>query len=229
MANRLTLKRLNGEVADLDKNRNIQFQAVCDETDMFTFFFLLRNLDGNYEGGYYIGKIVVPVEYPVKAGDFIMLTPNGRFDIGKKICLTNSGYHPESWTPMWTIRSMLLGFISIFTTDDTTGLSHIRESDFERKQKAMGSISYNKVYYPDIFKKFHYFVNEDLTIKSNEEIELLVSKPIVVPKAVLKTQAFDLDMDKLDSYTFNDFIKYFTETTYNTFKYKIYKYFGNKY
>ena len=49
--------------------------------------------DEPYLGGYYIGKIELPVDYPAKAGDFYMLTPNGRFDINKKICLTNSSVY----------------------------------------------------------------------------------------------------------------------------------------
>lgn len=227
MTNRLTIKRLSGEIADLDKNRTTQFQAVCDESDMFVFYFLLRGLDGSYDGGYYIGKILLPTEYPVKAGDFIMLTPNGRFEIGKKICLTNSGYHPESWTPMWTIRNMLIGFISIFVTDETTGIAHIRESDSERKNKAKDSVEYNKKYYPDIFKKFHYFINDDFSLKSNSEIESLINKPIVVKNQEQK-QEF-LDLTNLDQYSFDDFIKYFRSLKFTEVNFDIYKYFHEKF
>ena len=28
--------------------------------------------------------------------------PNGRFEIFKKICLSISGHHPESWQPSWS-------------------------------------------------------------------------------------------------------------------------------
>lgn len=227
MADRLTIKRLNGEIADLDKNRNNQFQAVCDESDMFTFYFLLRDLDGPYEGGIYIGKILLPPEYPRKAGDIVMLTPNGRFQTGSKICLTNSGYHPESWTPMWTIRNILLGFISVFVTDDTTGIAHIRETPGERKIKAENSYLYNKTYYSDILQKFHYFVNIDLTLKTNDEINKIVNVPVKQKEPV--KEPVNIDKTKLDEYSYTDFIDYFKKQTLVTFDPDIYKYFIEKF
>lgn len=27
---------------------------------------------------------------------------NGRFEVGKKICLSISGHHPETWQPSWS-------------------------------------------------------------------------------------------------------------------------------
>lgn len=32
------------------------------------------------------------------------LQPNGRFEINKKICLSISGHHPESWQPSWSCK-----------------------------------------------------------------------------------------------------------------------------
>lgn len=30
------------------------------------------------------------------------LKPNGRFEVNKKICLSISGHHPETWQPSWS-------------------------------------------------------------------------------------------------------------------------------
>ena len=63
-----------------------------------------------------------------------MLTPSGRFDINKKICLTNSGYHKETWSPMWNLKNMVIAFVSIFSDDNTSGISHIRDTPQNRKK-----------------------------------------------------------------------------------------------
>jgi len=79
------------------------------------------------------------------------LTPNGRFDINCKICLTNSGYHPESHTPAWNIKTILLGMMSIMSDDSTSGIGHLRMDELTRKQMRDNSFSYNAKNYPNIF------------------------------------------------------------------------------
>jgi ubiquitin-conjugating enzyme E2 J1 len=40
---------------------------------------------------------LLPLDYPFKPPNIVFLTPNGRFEAGKKICLSISAYHPEEW------------------------------------------------------------------------------------------------------------------------------------
>lgn len=56
-----------------------------------------------YEKGVYHGRIILPKDYPLSPPHVQMLTPSGRFIPGHDICLSASSYHPESWTP---VRSM---------------------------------------------------------------------------------------------------------------------------
>ena len=175
---RLFLKRIQGDIKDLDKNRMEFAQAIQDENNIKLFYFVLKPKDEPYTGGMYMGKIELPDDYPKTPGTFYMLTPSGRFNINSKICLTNSSYHKESWTPIWSIRNMIIGFISIFMSDDTTGISHIKDTPQNRKRMANESINYNKTNYANIFNKFHFYVNPDGTIKSDEEIIQIIKPKI---------------------------------------------------
>ena len=167
---RIAQKRLIGEMNDLSKNRVHSYQVVQDLKNQHLFYFLLRgNDEDDYAGGYYLGKIELPPDYPKKPGFFYMLTPSGRFATDGKICLTNSGYHLETWTAMWSIRLMMLGFFSIFCSDDTTGISHIKENSSSRKQKAHNSINFNMANYPTIFKRFDQYFKEDGTMRTAEK------------------------------------------------------------
>ena len=172
---RLFLKRITGDIKDLDRNRMEFAQAIQDEQNIKLFYFMLRPKDEPYNGGYYIGKIELPDDYPKTPGTFYMLTPSGRFTINSKICLTNSSYHKENWTPIWSIRNMIIGVASIFVADDTTGISHIKDTSVNRKRMAQDSIAYNISHYADIFNKFNFFVNEDNSVKSDEEVNLIVN------------------------------------------------------
>jgi hypothetical protein len=42
----------------------------------------------------------------------MMLTPNGRFQTGTKICLSISSHHPEHWQPSWSVRTALTALIA---------------------------------------------------------------------------------------------------------------------
>jgi len=171
----ITRKRLIGELKNLEKNREPYYQVVQDQEDILKFYFMIKgDQTTDYNGGYYIGRIILPPNYPANPGNFYMLTPSGRFAVDSKICLTNSGYHRENWTPMWNIQNMVIGFISIFTSDETSGISHIRESPRERRKKAFESVQYNLQYHRDIFRKFDQFVNSNDLIRSNEEVLELI-------------------------------------------------------
>lgn len=203
----ITEKRLRNELKDLKKNKLDFAQAIQDETNKFIFYFLLvgdkedpksKETTGHYTGGYYIGKIILPPTYPDKPGDFMMLTPNGRFSVNSKICLTNSGYHSESWSPIWSIRNMILGFASIFYVDLDKGISHIKMTKSERLKMASESIDWNKTNQRDIFNKFDQFINEDYTVKKIVQIDnSIVDEPV---KEVIKVKKNDqLDQKQLEA------------------------------
>ena len=107
----ITKKRLAGELRLLQKEPLELIDTYPDDNNALVWYFLLRGPDfTEYKGGFYIGKILHDPEYPTKAPNFMMLTPTGRFEIEQKICLTNSGYHAESWSPIWNMKTILLGF-----------------------------------------------------------------------------------------------------------------------
>ncbi|KAL7525353.1 hypothetical protein ACHAXR_000967, partial [Thalassiosira sp. AJA248-18] len=60
-----------------------------------------------YEGGGYHGRVLLPKDYPGSPPRVQMLTPSGRFLCGADICLSASSYHPETWTPRWTVLSLV--------------------------------------------------------------------------------------------------------------------------
>ena len=87
-----------------------------------------------------------------------MNTPSGRFDPGKKICMTMSDYHPETWNPMWSVSSILKG-IQSFMADTEITAGSIRSSENEKKALAKESIGW-LVKNPQFRKVFSELVEE---------------------------------------------------------------------
>lgn len=86
--------------------------AQCINNNLYEWHFTIRGPEeSDYEEGIYHGKIELPVDYPIKPPNIYFLTPNGRFEVKTKICLSITKFHPENWNPSWTIRTMIEGII----------------------------------------------------------------------------------------------------------------------
>jgi ubiquitin-protein ligase len=165
MTTRIGIKRLQGDIKILNKDPIEDIDAFTEESNLLVWYFLIRGPDfSEYNNGYYIGKIIHSPEYPLKAPSFMMLTPNGRFEINNNICLTNSGYHQGEWSAMWNIKTILIGFMSIMLDDSTDGISHIKMTHVERCNLAYKSHEFNTKTYPDIYKKFKRFIDSNMNI-----------------------------------------------------------------
>ena len=156
----LTIKRINGDLRKFREANSTHFDVYPNPDNILEIFFLIIGREGTpFEGGHYIGKILHSPEYPRKAPDYFILTPNDRFEINKKICLSNSGYHPEDWAPAaWNLLTLLEGMSSVWHSNDKSdkvGISHINTASVESiKAKAKNSIYFNFEKYPEIYSNF---------------------------------------------------------------------------
>jgi hypothetical protein len=71
------------------------------------------------------------------------LQPNGRFEVGKKICLTISAHHPESWQPSWSVRTALVALIGFFPTEGQGAIGALDYPDKERIKLARASLAWS--------------------------------------------------------------------------------------
>ncbi|VDK86179.1 unnamed protein product [Litomosoides sigmodontis] len=133
------VKRLMKEAAEL-RNPTDMYYAQPLEDNLFEWHFTVRGpADTDFEGGIYHGRILLPVDYPMKPPSVILLTPNGRFQLNQKICLSISGHHPESWQPSWSIRTALLALIGFMPTHAAGALGSLEYPAEERRKLAKKS------------------------------------------------------------------------------------------
>jgi ubiquitin-protein ligase len=117
-------------------------RCYVNSNNMKEIYFEWTGID-NFEGGKYYGIVELCNEYPFKPPKVKMFTPSGKFEVNKYICLSNTHFHTESWSPMWNIYIFLVGFISIFTDDKEKGIAHIKTEDSLKKGLANSSIAWN--------------------------------------------------------------------------------------
>eukprot|EP01105_Mastigella_eilhardi_P006542 TRINITY_DN1807_c0_g1_i4.p1 TRINITY_DN1807_c0_g1~~TRINITY_DN1807_c0_g1_i4.p1 ORF type:complete len:223 (+),score=63.09 TRINITY_DN1807_c0_g1_i4:36-671(+) len=95
-----------------------------------------------YAGGIYHGCLQFPPEYPMKPPSIMMYTPNGRFAVKTRLCLSMSDFHPETWNPLWSVSSILTGLLS-FMLEDTQTYGSISTTTAEKKKFALASHAFN--------------------------------------------------------------------------------------
>ncbi|XP_062126637.1 ubiquitin-conjugating enzyme E2 J2 [Drosophila sulfurigaster albostrigata] len=98
--------------------------------------------DSPYYGGYYHGTLLFPREFPFKPPSIYMLTPNGRFKINTRLCLSISDFHPDTWNPTWCVGTILTGLLS-FMLESTPTLGSIESSNYDKQVFAQKSLAFN--------------------------------------------------------------------------------------
>jgi len=135
--------RLRKEYAALMKKPLEHITAVPRETNILEWHYVIAAPKGSaFEGGFYHGTVTFPATYPFKPPSIQMLTPNGRFKIQTRLCLSMSDFHPETWNPLWSVGTILMGLFSFFLEDTPTHGSVVTNDAFKRKA-AQESLAYN--------------------------------------------------------------------------------------
>ena len=110
------VKRILSEARELAQDHSDLYTAAPLEDNIFEWHFTLRGpANTEFASGLYHGRILLPAEYPMRPPNLMLLTPNGRWELNKKICLTFTGFHEEMWQPAWGIRTALLGLQTFMT------------------------------------------------------------------------------------------------------------------
>ncbi|KAL1835910.1 hypothetical protein VTJ49DRAFT_5894 [Mycothermus thermophilus] len=132
-----TIRRILREAHELTTAPSADYHAAPLETDLFEWHFTLRGPPNSpFERGIYHGRITLPPTYPLRPPSFRFLTPSGRFEPNREICLSISGHHEETWQPAWGVRTALVALRSFMETDPKGQLGGVDASEEVRRRLA---------------------------------------------------------------------------------------------
>ncbi|THU99383.1 UBC-like protein [Dendrothele bispora CBS 962.96] len=138
--NNSAVKRIMQEARELANDPSTDYTASPLEDDIFEWHCTLRGTPGTeFEGGLYHIRILLPSEYPFRPPSLMVLTPNGRFELNTKICISFTNYHEELWQPAWGVRTAILGLQGFFPLKGqaAVGVGSIEYPVAERRRLAV--------------------------------------------------------------------------------------------
>ena len=131
--------RLQKEYISIQKEKIPYVFTVPDSSNWLIWHFVIHGLSSPYTEGVYYGQLEFT---PSSPPSMKLITPNGRFESNKTICTTHSSYHPESWTPAWSVRTILIGLVSHMLGNDG-GIGTISTNNLTKTQLAKSSMAWN--------------------------------------------------------------------------------------
>ncbi|KAG9318411.1 UBC-like protein [Chiua virens] len=141
--NNAAVKRIMQEARELANDPCTDYHAVPLEVSLIGLFSewhcTIRGPSGTeFERGLYHFRILLPAEYPFRPPSLMMLTPNGRFELNTKICISFTNYHEEEWQPAWGVRTAILGLQGFFPLKGSAanGVGSVEYPVSERKRLA---------------------------------------------------------------------------------------------
>lgn len=114
------LKRIQKEYKDLTLNPIENIIIIPESDNIYIWHYVILGNVLPYKNGHYYGKLTLHEDYPMKAPQIIMITPNGRFKTNTRLCFSMSDYHQETWSPNWNIRTIMIGFYSFMLEESAT-------------------------------------------------------------------------------------------------------------
>ncbi|KAH0830503.1 ubiquitin-conjugating enzyme/RWD-like protein [Lanmaoa asiatica] len=160
--NNAAVKRIMQEARELANDSCTDYHAAPLEDDIFEWHCTIRGPSGTeFEGGLYHFRILLPAEYPFRPPSLMMLTPNGRFELNTKICISFTNCwsialfhtwsrlihrtdHEEEWQPAWGVRTAILGLQGFFPLKGSAanGVGSVEYPVSERKRLALVQVLY---------------------------------------------------------------------------------------
>lgn len=139
-------KRILQEHREFLADPSADFVAHPLEEDIFEWHVTVRGVENSeYAGGIYHLRILLKNQYPMQAPDILIMTPQGRFEPNRKICIDGlTSFHEGSWRPAWGVRTAIVGLMSFWSQggEALAGVGAMNCDKDERKRLAKLSVDW---------------------------------------------------------------------------------------
>ncbi len=159
MAN-MHIKRLQAQYRFAIKAPHEHLMFYMDETKINVWYIMIHNVAGDndeFMGGEYLVRIELPEDFPFKPPHFYFLTPQGVYDINKKICISIGEFHKDDYLSTLGVLGFCAQLVSglIGWKSLGHGIALINTSIAAKRTMASESRAYNETHHASILARIH--------------------------------------------------------------------------
>lgn len=168
------------------------------DAEMDAWYIIMSGFEGDngeYKDGEYLVRIQLPKDFPFSPPDFYFMTPNGLYEVEKKVCINIGSYHKDQARAALKVSTfcnqLMSGFIG--WTEMGGGINIVRTKAGEKKRLAAASQEYNRKHNAEIMDRIEanfrdYSSKWDLTkIAPEVRKKLGLPEPAGAPSATAPT------------------------------------------
>lgn len=137
------------------EQHNEYIKYCINENNIHEWYIKISSLvgdDNEFEHGEYIGKITITDDFPYKPPSFMLLTPNGVYDIDGRVCISIGEFHSQNYMPTLGVsgftNQLISGMIGWRTLGE--GIRLLNTTVEEKKLLASESVKYNEQHHNKI-------------------------------------------------------------------------------
>lgn len=144
-------RRLRTEWTNYNKDGVFPNISLYPTIGRKNWYFVIHGLNHpDYQGGIYLGKMIILDDYPSKSPEYTFLTPNAFFAINEPIRLEYPDWKSNS---SGFVEGLLYLKSLMLSTNSDKMTIHYKSTSDQRKMYAKMSIKYNKKKYNRIFSQ----------------------------------------------------------------------------
>ncbi len=140
-ANRIMIAQFNAATKEEDEF----IKYYMDENNVRVWYALLHGVAGEFTDGQYLVRVEFPEKFPIDPPWFFFMTPNGVYDLEKKVCIDIGGYHKENYPAALGAKGFIKQLVSGLIGWESLGggVSLITTTKKKKQALATASVMYN--------------------------------------------------------------------------------------
>jgi ubiquitin-conjugating enzyme E2 J1 len=127
---------------------NVKYAISKDNP--LVWYAMLHGIADDFEGGEYLVRIETTPKFPYAPPWFYLMTPNGVYDIEKKVCIDIGGYHSQNFRAVLGVDGFAKQLVSGIIGGIDHGISILHTTSEQKKALAKLSKMYNEENHPEI-------------------------------------------------------------------------------